>query len=182
MNHLTFFADTDARRSIASRGRTDRCPKRFMPPASTAGTQPAQTDPGADAACVPPIVFFDGVCGFCNHTVDFLLRHDHHGALRYAPLQGETATQLLPASMREELKTLVLWTGGDHRYIRSAAAVRILWRLGGLWKLAAALLWVIPLPLRDLGYRFVARVRYRLFGQRETCRLPTPEEAGRLLP
>lgn len=142
----------------------------------------AQTTPEAGAAETSPIVFFDGVCGFCNHTVDFLLRHDHRGALRYASLQGETAAALLPESMRAELKTLVLWTGGDRRYVRSAAAVRILWRLGGLWKVAAALLWLIPLPIRDLGYRLVARVRYRLFGQRETCRLPTREEAGRLLP
>lgn len=128
------------------------------------------------------IVFFDGVCSLCNATVDFLIRHDRFGSLRFASLQGETAAELLPAEVRQELKTLVLLTETGGRYVRSAAAVRILWRLGGLWTLAAAALWIIPWPLRDVGYRLVAASRYRVFGRRETCRMPTPEDAARLLP
>lgn len=128
------------------------------------------------------IVFFDGVCGLCNTTVDFLFRHDRHGRLACAPLQGETAARDLTSKRRENLKTLVLLTEDRRQYVRSAAVVRILWRLGGIWRLAALLLWVIPLPLRDIGYRLVAASRYQVFGQRETCRLPTPEDADRLLP
>ena len=128
------------------------------------------------------IVFFDGVCGLCNQTVDFLIARDRHNRLAYAPLQGESAARLLSEDVRTELRTLVFRTEEGRQFTRSAAVVRILMRLGGLWKLAAALLWIIPLPLRNLGYRVVAASRYRLFGKRETCRLPTPEDADRLLP
>lgn len=127
-----------------------------------------------------PIVFFDGVCGLCNSSVDFVLRHDRRGRLRFAPLQGEMAARLLPAADRENLGSLVLWSEG-HTFRRSTAVVRILWQLGGFWTIPAACLWLIPAPLRNGGYRLVAALRYRLFGKKETCRLPTPEERGRFL-
>jgi len=129
-----------------------------------------------------PIVFFDGVCSLCNATIDFLIRHDPDAKLRFASLQGATAASRLPVEVRGELKTLVLLTEAGGRYVRSAAVVRILWSLGGWLGLAGTLLWLIPLPLRDLGYRLVAGNRYRLFGRRETCRLPTESDAARLLP
>jgi predicted DCC family thiol-disulfide oxidoreductase YuxK len=126
------------------------------------------------------MVFFDGVCGMCNHLVDFILKRDRQGRILLAPLQGETAQSLLPPGDRGNLSSLLLRKEGCW-YRRSAAVVRILWTLGGVWNVLGWLLWVIPLPLRDLGYRMTARLRYRLFGKKETCRLPTPEERGRLL-
>lgn len=135
----------------------------------------------ASASNSRAIVFFDGVCGLCNTTVDFIVRHDRYQRLACAPLQGSTAQRYLTPAIREELNTLVLRLPDGQQYQRSAAVVRILWRLGGVWKLAAAALWLVPLPLRNLGYRLVAKWRYRLFGHRETCRLPTPEDADRLL-
>lgn len=128
-----------------------------------------------------PVLFFDGVCGLCNRFVDFILRHDRRGALRLAPLQGETAESMLVPDERESLASVVLCVG-NRSYRRSAAVVRVLWRLGPFWKAAGGLLWLVPLPLRDLGYRLVAGNRYRIFGKKETCRLPTPEERNRLLP
>ncbi|MBL8820224.1 MAG: DUF393 domain-containing protein [Planctomyces sp.] len=122
-----------------------------------------------------PIVFFDGVCGFCNHTVNFLLKRDKHRRLRFAPLQGETASQCVPAEIRSNLSSLVLHRDGKV-YLRSAAVVRILFIIGGVWSILGALLWIIPLPLRDLGYKLFARYRYTLFGKHDACRLPTPEE------
>jgi predicted DCC family thiol-disulfide oxidoreductase YuxK len=127
-----------------------------------------------------PIVFFDGVCGLCNSSVDFVLRHDRRGRLKFSPLQGETAERLLPSEDRENLGSLVLWDGG-RMFRRSSAVVRILWRLGPLWRLLGGLLWVIPLPLRNAVYRVVAGSRYRWFGKKETCRLPSPEERERFL-
>ena len=127
------------------------------------------------------IVFFDGVCGLCNVSVDFILARDTHQRFRFAPLQGETARQALPSADRERLDTLVLLTASG-TYRRSAAVVRILWRLPGVWPILGALLWVIPGPLRDLGYRIVSANRLRWFGQKETCRLPTPEERERFPP
>lgn len=143
------------------------------------------SDPVAAAASASadtaPILFFDGVCGLCNRFVDFILRHDRNGALRLAPLQGETAEALLEAGDRESVSSVILRVG-DRNFRRSAAVVRVLWRLGLFWKPVGVLLWLVPLPLRDLGYKLVARYRYRLFGKKETCRLPTPEERDRLLP
>lgn len=128
----------------------------------------------------PTIVYFDGVCGFCNRTVDFLLSRDPEAKLRFAPLQGETARERLPESDRATMDTLIVTQGGA-TYRRSAAVVRTLWQLSFVWRIAGWLLWLIPLPLRDLGYRLVAKVRYRLFGKLESCRLPKPGEAERFL-
>ncbi|MEZ6128753.1 MAG: DCC1-like thiol-disulfide oxidoreductase family protein [Planctomycetaceae bacterium] len=126
------------------------------------------------------IVFFDGVCGLCNQTVNFLLARDRQRRLKFAPLQGPTAEQLVPADVRTNLNTFVFYHQ-NRLYYRTTALSRILWRLGGFWKTAGALLWLIPWPLRDVGYRIVSKVRYRLFGKHETCRLPTPEERAQFL-
>ncbi len=77
---------------------------------------------------------------------------------------------------------MVLRMPTGETYVRSAAAVRVLWLVGGVWGWLGTLLWLVPLPLRDLGYRLFAASRYRLFGRHETCRLPQPGEAERLLP
>lgn len=133
-------------------------------------------DPGAH-----PVLFFDGVCGLCNATVDRLLRWDHAGVLRFAPLQGETAARMLPESDVRGLASVVLVDeAGTHR--RSDAIVRLLRHLGGGHRVSAAVLWVVPRPMRDLGYRLVAKTRYRIFGRKETCRLPTAQERERFLP
>lgn len=128
-----------------------------------------------------PIVFFDGVCGLCDRAVTAILAADRRGVFRFAPLQGETAARLLDPSETESLSTLVLL---DERgtWRRSAAVVRILRGLGGFRRVLGTLLWLVPKPLRDLGYRGVAWQRYRLFGKHETCRMPQPEERDRMLP
>lgn len=128
-----------------------------------------------------PIVFFDGVCGLCNHFVDFVMRYDSAGRIRFAPLQGETAARCADASDIRDLKSLVV-VQNDETFRRTAAVVRVLWTLNGVWRVAGTLLWLIPAPLRDLLYNGVARIRYRVFGKRETCRMPTPEERSRVLP
>jgi len=127
------------------------------------------------------IVFFDGVCGLCNTTVDFILQRDHDNRFLFAPLQGESARLEISDEERQRLDTLVLKTASGV-YRRSAAVVRIAWGLPGAWPVLGWLLWFVPLPLRDLGYRIVSRYRLSWFGQKETCRLPTPEERERFLP
>lgn len=129
----------------------------------------------------PPVVFFDGVCGLCNRFIDFLMVEDAGRVLRYAPLQGETAASRLPAGDRDNLATLVYADeAGLHR--RSDAVVRILHRIGGIWRPVSWMLRLIPPLAREAGYRLVAGHRYRIFGKRDTCRLPTAEERGRVLP
>ncbi len=134
------------------------------------------------------VLFFDGVCGLCNRSVDFILSRDRRGAIRFAPLQGETA-KLRPKAESREPKAVdsnfstVVWSDANGReFLRSAAAVRVLWQLGRVWWLIGWVLWLIPLPLRDLGYRIIAANRYRLFGKKETCRMPTSAERERFLP
>jgi predicted DCC family thiol-disulfide oxidoreductase YuxK len=128
-----------------------------------------------------PILFFDGMCGLCNSSVDFVMKRDTRDVFRYAPLQGETAAEHLSESDREDLDSVVLKMP-DGLYRHSSAIVRILWKLPGIWPVLGTMLWLIPRPLRNFGYRVVAKNRYRFFGKKETCRLPTPEEIGRLLP
>lgn len=149
------------------------------------GRDVAEHSPGETAraaiAAGKSIVFFDGVCGMCNAAVDFIIARDRNGRFLYAPLQGETAAELLDSDDTENLRSMVVMEE-QGTYRRSAGAVRILRGLRGLWSLCGSLLWVIPGPLRDLGYRMVATVRYRLFGKKSSCRMPSPEEAARFLP
>lgn len=140
----------------------------------------APESPPGPVAPEHPVIFFDGVCGLCNTTVDFLLRQDRKGVFRFAPLQGELAAGRLSAADVASLKSLVLWDEkGIHR--RSTAVWRILRGLGGGWKFLAALLWAVPWPVRDVGYRLVSVLRYRLFGKKDACRMPTTEERSRFL-
>jgi predicted DCC family thiol-disulfide oxidoreductase YuxK len=125
------------------------------------------------------IVFFDGVCLLCNGFVDYLLRRDVERHFRFGPLQGAHARELLPAELHQELNTVVLWSQGQV-FTRSDAVLLVLTQLGGAWG-ALRVLWIVPRPLRDLVYRFVAGNRYSWFGKRDTCRLPTPEERGRFV-
>jgi len=143
-----------------------------------------------DDATSHPILFFDGVCGLCNCFVDFLLVRDSQHLFRFAPLQGETAGRLIDGELNpsdetsrpsRKISSVVLLDNGK-QYRHSAAVVRILRRLGGGWRIAAGLLWAIPWPIRDAGYWLVAASRYRLFGKKETCRLPTAAERERFLP
>lgn len=137
--------------------------------------------PAENAVGAENIVFFDGVCGFCDTMVDFCLKRDPHARLRFAPLQGETARSRLNTEDVENLKSVVFWTP-QGCYRKTSAVVRIGWMLGGVWSLLATLLWLIPRPLRNVGYALFAGNRYRMFGKKETCRLPTPAERERFLP
>jgi predicted DCC family thiol-disulfide oxidoreductase YuxK len=126
------------------------------------------------------IVYFDGWCGLCNRFVNFLLEHDRKRRIRFATIQGETAGRNLPATYRRTPTTIVLEHQG-RRFERSTAALMSLQLLGGAWRLAGVLR-LIPRPLRDLVYDWIARKRYSWFGKRGTCRLPTPAERERFLP
>ena len=127
-----------------------------------------------------PIVYFDGVCGLCNRFVDFLLRRDHRRQFRFAPLQGETAAARLRVRPGIAPRTIVL-EDDEGIWERSRAVLRILRRLGGVWS-ATRILLLVPAPVRDWMYDLIAQRRYAWFGQRESCRLPTPDERERFLP
>ena len=118
-----------------------------------------------------PIVFFDGYCGLCNRLVDFGIRFGQNSNLKWAPLQGKTAAKLLPASLRQDSKTLVFYHQGDF-LLEAHGAFAILARLDWPWK-ALALLRFLPQSWMAFLYRLVSRHRLRLWGRREQCRVPT---------
>jgi len=127
------------------------------------------------------IVVFDGVCVFCTGGARFLLKHDRAGRFRLATMQSAPGRQLLVAhGIDPDDPVSFLLVEGDRAYTDSSAALRIVTRLGGWWRLLGVF-YVVPRVLRDAVYRFVARRRYRWFGQRESCFLPTPENAHRFL-
>ncbi len=130
-----------------------------------------------------PIVFFDGVCGLCNTFVDFIIPRDKRAIYRFAPLQGETATEYLKGRQGSEKEgfTSVVLVDEKGTHWKSDAALRILVGLGGAWFLIR-LLYVFPRVLRDAAYDFVARNRYKWFDKLESCRLPTAKERERFLP
>lgn len=125
---------------------------------------------------------FDGVCVLCNVWVDFILRHDHAGCFRLAPMQGRQGRALLEANnmSADDPGSLLLIEHGES-FTNSNAVTRVLRQLGGGWKLIAAAMRLVPRWARDPVYRWIARHRYRLFGKRASCRLPDPQHAWRFL-
>lgn len=129
----------------------------------------------------PDIVLFDGVCNLCTASVQFVIRRDSRKRLRFASLQSPAARKLLGAHQANEaqLDSMILIADG-RLYRRSGAALRIARRLDGLWPLLSVLL-LIPRPVRDAVYDWLGRRRYRMFGRRELCWVPSPHMADRFL-
>jgi predicted DCC family thiol-disulfide oxidoreductase YuxK len=125
------------------------------------------------------VIFFDGVCNLCNRTVDFLIRRDKKRILRYAPLQGDAAREMLAPDFFEALPSVV-FLDRTGVYQRSTAVLRAAAKLGGVWSLAKWLL-IIPRPIRDSVYNWIGKNRYKWFGKKDSCRLPTPEERSMFL-
>ena len=136
------------------------------------------SDTSADA---PAVVLFDGVCNLCNGAVNFIIDRDPDGYFRFAPLQSDVAATYLDDAdgPDADLSTIVLVEGGQ-TYVRSTAALRIARRLTGAWPLLFLAI-VVPRPLRDAVYNWVAHNRYDWFGRRDECRVPTPALRDRFL-
>jgi predicted DCC family thiol-disulfide oxidoreductase YuxK len=122
-----------------------------------------------------PVILFDGVCNFCNSAVNFIIKQDKKRIFRYAALQSETGKKLLQQHnlSSAELDSFVL-IDGDKAYKRTTAALHLYPKFGGAWKLAK-LLWVIPTFIRDGVYNVIAKNRYRWWGKKDSCMLPSPE-------
>lgn len=129
-----------------------------------------------------PVLFFDGVCNLCNNAIQFVIRHDKTGKVRFAPLQspaGKKAREAVVMRCGKVPDSLILLEQGEY-YTESAAALRAARYLDGGWKLLKGLL-VIPRFIRNPVYRFIARNRYKWFGKKDECMLPTPELQARFL-
>jgi len=147
------------------------------------------------------VVLFDGVCNFCDSSVNFIIEHDAEGYFKFAPLQSQEGERLAneygfespSAGSADEagqsgsseaddlipIDSVILIEGGK-AYTHSTAALRITRRLGMPWSLFYAFA-VVPRSLRDYFYRLFARYRYRFFGRKDQCMLPSPEVRARFL-
>jgi len=132
------------------------------------------------------IVLYDGVCGLCNRAVQFLLKRDRHDRLRFASLQSEFAAQLLQRHGldNKDLDTVyvVLNQGdaGEALLAKGDAFLVFARELGGVWNVAR-LGKIIPRPIRNWLYDFVARHRYRVFGKYDACILPDPRHKHKFI-
>jgi predicted DCC family thiol-disulfide oxidoreductase YuxK len=132
------------------------------------------------------VVLYDGVCGFCNGVVRFLLPRDRQGRIWFAPLQSALAAEVLARHGRAPtpMDTMYLITGlglpQERLTSKSDAALATLAALGPPWRLLSWLR-ILPRALRDLGYDAIARVRYQLFGKHDQCPIPPPEHRKRFL-
>jgi len=125
------------------------------------------------------IIFFDGVCGLCNGFVDFIMVIDKDKKFLFSPLQSEYAQKNLPPTYVKDLNTVVVLIDGK-TYTKSQGVLNALGKIGGMWKLTT-LAKVIPTPIRDFIYNLVAQNRYQIFGKKDSCRLPTPDERQRFI-
>jgi predicted DCC family thiol-disulfide oxidoreductase YuxK len=129
-----------------------------------------------------PIILFDGVCNLCNRLTQFIIRRDSApGRFRFAALQAESGQRLLREHglSTDDLETFVM-IDRARALVRSTAALHVLKRLGFPWSMLYVFI-IVPRPLRDWAYRFIASRRYRWFGRRDVCMTPTPDVQSRFL-
>jgi predicted DCC family thiol-disulfide oxidoreductase YuxK len=132
------------------------------------------------------VILYDGLCGLCNRLNRFVIRRDGERLFRFASLQSGFAAESLSRYGKDprDLDTLYVLsdygTPSESVFSRSDAVLFILRQLGGVWRLAGALGW-LPTSWLDLGYRWVARHRYRIFGRYDACPIPKPEDRERFI-
>jgi predicted DCC family thiol-disulfide oxidoreductase YuxK len=126
------------------------------------------------------VILFDGVCNLCNAWVQFVIERDPGARFAFATLGSDAANALLGSRQWVPTSDSIILVEKDAIYDQSTAALRIVRRLSGAWPLAAVFL-VVPKVLRDAVYRVIARNRYRWFGRRDACMVPTPELRARFL-
>ena len=128
-----------------------------------------------------PIILFDGVCNFCNGAINFIIRQDSKKLFRFAPLQSSTGQQLLQQYQlfQNPFDSFILIQDGK-AFIKSTAALKLYNRLGWYWKWTQ-IFWLIPPFLRNAVYDVIAKNRYKLFGKKEECMIPTPDVRSRFV-
>lgn len=126
------------------------------------------------------IVLFDGECNLCDASVQFILKRDPSGMFHFTSLQSEIGQSLLLEYNIPATTNSFLLLEGEHYFTESTAALKVARNLSGFWKLFYFGI-VIPKPLRDVVYKWIAKNRYKWFGKKQECMLPTPEQKGRFL-
>lgn len=129
----------------------------------------------------PPLLLFDGVCNLCHGAVQWMLKRDRKERLRFASLQSQAGREALAETGHDgPVPESVVVIEGGKLYQRSDAALKAASMLGFPWNLLVVF-WIVPRPIRDAVYRWIARNRYRWFGKKEACPTPSPETRARFL-
>ena len=124
-----------------------------------------------------PILFYDGVCGLCNRSVQFVIKHDKYKQFRFATLQSNYAQKVLGNQIT--LDSFIFYHNNQIKY-RSTGALYVLKQLGGLWSILFLLI-IVPPFIRNGVYNLIARNRYKWFGKYDACPIPTAELRSRFL-
>ena len=127
-----------------------------------------------------PVVVFDGLCNFCSSGVKFILRNDRSGQVRFAAVQSRYGARLLEENGVSALDPHTFLVVNDgHTFFKSDAAIEIS-RFLGVWRVLGVVR-IVPGPIRDIAYDMLAKNRYKWFGKRDKCFLPTEQERGRFV-
>ncbi|WP_299554773.1 thiol-disulfide oxidoreductase DCC family protein [Seonamhaeicola sp.] len=129
------------------------------------------------------IIFFDGVCNLCNGFIDYVINRDKNKSIFYTTLQSDLAKAKLKdynISLETEYTTIYYYAN-NKLYSKSSAILQIFLQLSTFHKITSRIFWIIPKFIRDGFYSFIAKNRYRFFGKKETCRLPTEQEKKQFL-
>jgi len=125
------------------------------------------------------IILFDGVCNFCDGAVNFIIEHDKKNYFKFAPLQSETGQKHVEKFGLSAIDSVIL-VENDKAYTHSTGALKVAKHLDGIWSLLYALI-IIPKPIRDFFYKLFAKYRYKLFGKKDECMIPSPEVRAKFL-
>ena len=126
------------------------------------------------------IILFDGLCNFCDQSVQFIIKRDKHAQYKFTSIQGDAGQEIIKKhNIPTGIDSLIL-IENDTYYYKSTAALRICKKLSGGWKLVSTLL-IFPKPIRDSVYGIIAKNRYKWFGKKDQCILPPPEIRNRFL-
>jgi predicted DCC family thiol-disulfide oxidoreductase YuxK len=128
------------------------------------------------------IVLFDGICNFCNDSVQRIIKNDQKDRFRFASLQSEIGQELTSERGIDtsQVDSIILIDPGNAYYIKSTAALEIAKRMDGLYPMLQLFL-ILPASVRDWGYDYIAKNRYKWFGKRDECKIPTPDEKAKFI-
>lgn len=128
------------------------------------------------------IILFDGVCNLCNSTVQYVIKRDKRNVYRFAALQSEIGKKLAEERGIDtsQIDSIILIEPGVAYYTKSTAALKIARSFGGVWQLASVFEW-IPEKIRDWVYDYIAKNRYKWYGKKAVCMVPSPENNERFL-
>ncbi|WP_230499889.1 thiol-disulfide oxidoreductase DCC family protein [Sutcliffiella rhizosphaerae] len=128
-----------------------------------------------------PILLFDGVCNLCNTAVSFIIKRDPNAVFKFTSLQSDEGQKLLQKhGLSTESFDSFYYVHGDEMYSKSTAALKVVRKLDAPWKFLYPLIF-LPKPIRDIIYSFIAKNRYKWFGKKDQCMLPSPDIKKRFL-